>query len=151
MKVDGTTPPPRQRPKTAQQHDFTDDINGLLQLISTPLVIAGTNQPAYLADAMAVSHHSPQIASALNDLAKQRPEIAAVLHRILAAGPYAALITAIIPLAVQILTNHGGIPLETAMVLGAQDPMSLIPQRPPDEPEPSGNGDFPDPIRVDMT
>jgi hypothetical protein len=98
-------------------------------------------KPVLAADAAAISVHAPPIASALNDLAHERPEVAAVLDRILQVGPYGIVIAAVAPLALQILCNHGGIP---PGALGTTPPDKLLAQFMPEvqlsaEP-PSGNG-----------
>lgn len=89
------------RPKAP---DFRPGINGMFQLAAAPLAFA---QPL---DAMAVATHGPNIAEALNDLAQERPEVAAVLQRIMSVGPYGAVIAAVLPLVMQILHNHDMVP-----------------------------------------
>jgi hypothetical protein len=71
------------------------------------LSVAGSNNKTLLADSLAVAEHGPNIASALDMLAAERPEVAAVLDRVLAVGPYGALIAAVAPLAMQVVANHG--------------------------------------------
>lgn len=93
--------------------DYRPGINGLFQMISVPLAFTAP------ADAAAVAHHGPLIADAVNDLARERPEVAAALERILSVGPYGALLAAVMPLAVQLLHNHGVIPEKAAVAAGA--------------------------------
>lgn len=97
------TPRAGSRPKAP---DFRPGINGMFQLAAAPLAFV---QPL---DAIAVSQHGENIAEALNDLAQERPEVAMVLQRILAVGPYGAVIAAVVPLVVQILHNHDMLPRE---------------------------------------
>lgn len=99
--------------------DYRGGINGILQMAAAPLLIAGTRSDAALANAYAVTQYGPGIADALHDLAVQRPEVAAVLDRVLAAGPYGALLAAALPLAVQVATNHGLLPAQVATAMGA--------------------------------
>jgi hypothetical protein len=79
--------------------------------------------PVYAADSRAVTVYAPGIAESLNDLAQQRPEVAAALERVLAVGPYGAVLAAVMPLCLQILTNHGKLP---AGVAGTVPPTELI-------------------------
>lgn len=109
-------PPGPAKPKTprsTKKIDYTESITGLFQIAAVPL--------AYIApeDGFAVSAHGPNIASSLNDLAQERPEIAAVLDKVMAVGPYGALIGATLPLVAQILVNHKTIPIEVGSKLGA--------------------------------
>jgi hypothetical protein len=94
-------------------------------------------RPVFAADAAAITIHAPNIASALNQLAQERPEIAAVLERVLQVGPYGVLIAAVAPLALQILANHGALP-EGA--LGTIPQKQLIASFVPEGMRPSENG-----------
>lgn len=100
--------------------DYRPGIEGIFQLVAVPLAFTSP------LDAWAVGAHSPSIAEALNDLARERPEVAAVLDRILQVGPYGALIGAVLPLAAQIMTNHKKLPAEMAKTLGAIPRETLI-------------------------
>jgi hypothetical protein len=71
---------------------------------------------------------NPGIARAISNLANENPQVAAVLDRVLAAGPYAELFGAVMPLAVQLLTNHGRIPVPVATKIGATDPAVIAAQ-----------------------
>lgn len=102
----------RGRP-AKKKPDYTEGINGLFQLVSVPLAFTAPH------DAVAVATHGPNIASAVNTLAQERPEVAAALEKVLKVGPYGALIGAVIPLAVQIMHNHNVIPEHMATQLGA--------------------------------
>lgn len=104
-KTPGTT---ASRKKKSYGTDYTE---GVTQLLSMPAAILGivgsqTNNLPLVADAKVVDHYAPHIATAVNDLAQERPEVAAVLDRVLKAGPYAALMGAVVPMAMQILANH---------------------------------------------
>jgi hypothetical protein len=82
----------------------------MIQLPAGILAFAGMNKPELAADAAVLSMHAPNVAEALNELAKERPEIAAVLDRVLSVGPYGLLVAAVAPLVLQILANHSVIP-----------------------------------------
>jgi hypothetical protein len=96
-----------------QTVDYRPGINGLLQGICVPLSIAAP------ADAYAVATHGPNIATALNQLAQERPEVAAMLEKVLAIGPYGALVAATIPMIIQIAHNHNAVPEQLATAMGA--------------------------------
>lgn len=123
-KPAGRRPPPRRAPKLEDvPKDYQEQILGLFQLPAGALAVAGMQNPVYAADARAVTIYAPGIAEALDQLAKERPEVAAVLDRVLAVGPYGIVIAAVTPLILQILTNHGRIPPGTA---GTVPPAELI-------------------------
>ena len=105
------------RPKAP---DFRPGLNGMFQLLAAPLAFV---QPL---DAMAVAQHGPNISEALNDLAQHRPEVAMVLQRILAVGPYGALLAATVPLVVQLLHNHDVIPEQAAASIPGVAPKSEL-------------------------
>lgn len=90
--------------------DYRPGILGLLQLPAGVLAVAGLNKPELAADAATLTVYAPGVADAVNDLANERPEIAAVLDRVLAVGPYGALLAAVTPMVLQILCNHEVIP-----------------------------------------
>jgi hypothetical protein len=90
------------------------------------LAIAGTASRPLLADSVAISIHSPQIAESLNALAQERPEVAAVLDRLLAIGPYGLVLSSVLPLVLQLLTNHNILPARVAAPLGCKSPDDLI-------------------------
>lgn len=103
--------------KAPRSKDYRAGIEGIGQLAGGALFFVAP------ADAAAVMLHTPPIAAALNDLAQQDPRVAAMLDKLLAVGPYGALLAAVMPLVLQILTNHGKIP---AGVLGTHTPDELI-------------------------
>lgn len=118
----GTPAAPQRRSPAAskrgpQAKDYRAGIEGLGQLAAGALLFVSP------ADGAAVAFHTPPIASALNDLAKEDPRIAAILDRILQVGPYGALLAAIAPLVLQILCNHGKLPAGT---MGAIPPDQLV-------------------------
>jgi hypothetical protein len=90
--------------------DYRPGIMGLMQLPAGVLAFAGMNKPELAADAATITVYAPGIADALNELAKERPEVAAVLDRVLSVGPYGLVIAAVMPMVLQILANHGVLP-----------------------------------------
>lgn len=111
---------PKRKAKGAT--DYRPGLLGIAQMVSLPLSFSEKTVP----DAWAIDQTAPGIAEALNDLAAERPEVAAMLDRILAAGPYGALIAALLPLVIQIATNHGLIPPAVSASLGAHDPATIV-------------------------
>lgn len=116
----GTTTRRRREPARV---DYKTPILGLFQLPAGVLAIAGMQRPVFAADAAAITVHAPNIAQALDDLAHERPEVAAVLDRVLQVGPYGVLIAATVPLALQVLANHEALPQGA---LGTVPPAQLI-------------------------
>lgn len=98
----------RSRQKAATP--YAEGINGIFQVAATGAIVLGQGKPAFVADAMAITEHGPNIANALEMLANERPEVAAVLDRIMQIGPYGVLIAATVPLIAQILANHNLVP-----------------------------------------
>lgn len=113
-----TAPKPAKAPSNAHKRYF-DGVSGLMQIASAGLAMANP------VDGFCVAQHTPPIASAVADLAVDRPEVAAALDKVLAVGPYGALIGAVLPLVVQIAHNHNRVPEEMAKALGAT-PKPLI-------------------------
>lgn len=110
--------------------DYRTPIIGLFQIPAGILSIAGMRRPVFAADAAAITIHGPGIAEALDRLAQERPEIAAILERVLQVGPYGVLIAAVAPLALQILANHEAVP---PGALGTIPPAELVSQFVPAE------------------
>lgn len=138
----GTRRTSTRKPTAAKaETDYKTPLLGLFQIPAGALAIAGMQKPVFAADAAAITIHSENIADALNDLAHERPEIAAVLDRVIQVGPYGILIAAVAPLVFQILTNHGALP---AGVMGTIPPGTLIANFMPNAgamaPDPTDNG-----------
>lgn len=98
------------RSKAKGGTDYRPGIMGMMQLPAGVLAFAGMSKPELAADAAVLTIHGPNVAEALNELAKERPEVAAVLDRVLSVGPYGLLIAAVMPMVLQILANHGVLP-----------------------------------------
>jgi hypothetical protein len=126
-KIDGTpkkrATPTGRRTAAPPQTDYRTPILGLFQLPAGVLALAGTTRPELAADAAAITIYAPGIAEALEKLAYERPEVAAVLDRVLQVGPYGVLIAATAPLLLQLLANHKVVP---AGLLGTAKPEQLL-------------------------
>jgi hypothetical protein len=103
--------------------DYKTPILGLMQIPAGALAIAGMTRPVFLADSAAITIHGPNIAEALDQLAHERPEVAAALERVLQVGPYGVLIAAVAPLVLQLLANHNVLPGGT---MGTVPPPQLV-------------------------
>lgn len=106
--------------KPAGVPDYREGLDSIFQLAGFGLSMAGEKNEALLADGMAIAEHGPNISVAMDQLAQEKPEIAAVLDRILAVGPYGVLIAAISPLLMQVVSNHG------AKIPGVADATSYV-------------------------
>lgn len=115
---------------------YEEGVQGLLQI---PAMAISFVDPV---DGFCVASHTPPIAKAVADLAVERPEVAAALDKVLAVGPYGALIGAVLPLVVQIGHNHGLVPEPMAKAMGAtpkrdiERHLKLVASQPQPEPEP---------------
>jgi hypothetical protein len=108
---------PRKRTSSAKPRkddgpDYRPGLTALLQLPAFGLSMAARvvreekQRVALIADGMALKLHAPGIAEALHETAKQEARLAAILDRVLAAGPYGLIFAAVTPLVMQILANH---------------------------------------------
>jgi hypothetical protein len=130
---------PRRReskPKAAKSQfpDYRPGITGLIQVAIAPLALAGIKSPACALDAAAIACHAEPLADALQQTAEQVPQFAALLDKVLTVGPYGALLAATMPIAVQLLANHGIVPAEAAQAMGAMSPEDLMEQMAPEAP-----------------
>lgn len=89
---------PKAPSKTSAREDAA---NGIFQLAGFGLILG-----RQYADAGAINMHGAPIAHELATLAESNDGIAKGLDYLLEAGPYAGLITAVMPLALQIMANH---------------------------------------------
>lgn len=130
---------PKSRTRKNTGTDYREGILGMLQIPAMGLALAGAKNPVFAADSIVIQSYSPGIAEALNNLAHDKPEVAAALDRVLAVGPYGAIIAAVLPMAMQLLTNHGVIP---AGIMGTVPVEQIIPQQRPN-PESGDPEDWP--------
>jgi hypothetical protein len=115
--------------KAAQGADYAQGLQDMMVGPTVALTIAGMKRPELLADAATLELHLPPIADALGKLAAERPEVAAMLDRLMSAGPYTALLSATVPLVLQLGANHG---LLKGGMLGTMPPEALIMEMPRD-------------------
>jgi hypothetical protein len=100
-------------------------------LVGLGTIVAGVGSavsPAVTADGVLIVQSAPDIAAALDRIAKDDPRVAAALERMLTAGVWSGLITALVPLAVGIAANHGVLPASLVAILAGQaEPAPEVP------------------------
>lgn len=120
------SPPPAKtratpRVDTKKQAEVTstraEGLNGLFQIGAAGCMMAGQ-----YADAGAFSKHGPTISDEAAKLAETNESFAKTLDYITAIGPYAGLLTAVVPFVLQILVNHHRLPAEPLQQLGVDNP-----------------------------
>lgn len=112
MPVVNTPPPVREKapasPKPARESAALrarrEAVGALGQLAQVPLI--ATRQ---YADVGAVSMYWPGVADEVAKLAETDERIAQIVDPLCQIGPYAGLITALLPLILQIAVNHGAV------------------------------------------
>jgi hypothetical protein len=83
----------------------------------------------WFADAGAIQIHGPNVARETASLADQDERIGKGLDYLISAGPYAGLLTALLPLGMQIAANHGRIDAKAASGLGGVMPPEMLEAR----------------------
>jgi len=127
-KPDKAPKAPKSAPRKAS---LETRLAGSLTTLGTMVAAAGAmTSPAVQLDGVAVIQHAPNIAAALDKVAKDDPRVAASLERMLTAGVWSGLIAAMLPLVLAIAANHGAIPDHIAAMLGATPPPAPAPAEP---------------------
>lgn len=103
----------RSSSRAKKPPDYTQGLVGLASIVALPLKFVSP------LDSAAVLLHAENLAGAVNETAKDRPEIASLCDRLLSVGPYGLIIGAAMPLGAQIALNHNLIPEELGQKLGA--------------------------------
>lgn len=104
-------------PKAKDRQDAAD---GIFQLACFGLVMGHQ-----YADAGAIGKYGPNIAKELATLADKNDGVAKLLDYLTEAGPYAGLITATMPLVIQLMVNHKMLKAEHVAGAGIVDPAAL--------------------------
>jgi hypothetical protein len=97
-----------------------DGVNGIFQLAAAGCVMKG-----WYPDAAAFAKHGPNVARELVSLGEQQESVGKVIDYLCAAGPYTAIITAILPLALQIAANHNAVSATSVSGFGIVSPKIL--------------------------
>lgn len=108
---------------TARIERRTDGLIGLASIATIPLALTGN-----IADIAACNDHVPNIATEAANAAETDERIAGVIDKAIAIGPYAKLLGAIVPLALQIAVNHKRLPFEPLAKFGVKSPELLTAQ-----------------------
>jgi hypothetical protein len=127
-----TPPAKRQTPRrpalaqTPQSHHEARE-QGLLGLGQIGQAICMMRE--WFADAGAIQIHWPNVARETASLADQDERIGKVIDYLVSAGPYAGLLTAVLPFGMQIAANHGRIDANAASGLGGVMPPEMLEAR----------------------
>jgi len=120
-------PPPVKAPSPAaaartsrKTAERAEAVTGLGQLAQVPLMVM-----RQYADVGAVSAHWPGVAAEVAKLAETQEQVAKLVDPLLQVGPYAGLITAVLPLVMQLACNHGVV---AAGSMGTVPPSTLAAQ-----------------------
>lgn len=97
-----TTSPARVSTAASRKKERQEAVEGIGALAQVPLVALGQ-----LADAAAIGIRWPNVAREISELADKDERVAKLCDVLLQVGPYAGLITAVMPLAMQVMVNHG--------------------------------------------
>lgn len=102
------SPVKRAAANASKKKDFTPqlvELTDTIAAIPTGLGLMKEND-VLLADGYALKMHGRNIASAVNELAQVKPEVAQALETLGKSTPYAALAMAVLPLFAQLAANH---------------------------------------------
>lgn len=113
----GSTSAPKSNVKSlgSSKDVYKEGVGNLLQLG------AGVTLPFAPADAATILAHGENVSEAVADLAVKDERIAALLDKVLVAGPYGALLTAVVPMIAQFAVNHGMLPAGMLGTVPADD------------------------------
>jgi len=116
----GPTPAMPHRKVSSKGVDYRPGLYGIAQLSAAALVAFSP------LDAAAITTHSPPLIEAIQVTAENEPGFASLLDKILSFGPWGLLVSASLPLIVQILHNHEVIPANIATTVGAKSREALL-------------------------
>lgn len=121
-----TQAPRRTSTSKTSGPNYGDAVLGLLQIPASLLAVVArfTGRKSLAADSAAIQLHARGLADAAHQTAQSDPRLAAVLEKALQLGPYGLLLGAGLPLAYQLMANHGAFPVIPE--LGVMDPDELL-------------------------
>lgn len=88
--------------QNAKRNAREEGVNGLFQLATAMCMMTGQNT-----DAMAFATHGPKISPEIATIAEDYDKVGEVIDKLIAVGPFAGLLTAVLPLGLQLMVNHG--------------------------------------------
>jgi len=98
-------PAAARAPKQSMRQQREEAVAGFGQLAQAPLIALHQ-----YADAGAIGLHWPNVAREVASLADSQEQVARLIDPLIKIGPYTGLITAILPLILQIGVNHNRVP-----------------------------------------
>lgn len=110
----------RSGPRAKPRIDYKSSLDGLCQLVGVPLFFVSP------LDAAALIVHQDELTTGLDQLANSDPRVAAILDRLLVAGPYGIVLAPVLKIGAQIAVNHNALPAEVGKFLGAVPPEILL-------------------------
>lgn len=119
-------PPPGRKPgpaKASGRPDYRPGLMGLAQIPMGLLAGIGTRNRKFLADAATCTIYVPPVVEAVNEIAQENEQVAAICERITAIGPWGLVVGPLVVMTAQILVNHGVVPVGIA---GTSDPEAII-------------------------
>jgi hypothetical protein len=126
MPIGQPAAPPKRTPQGKPQPapSAQDKLSGRAEAVSGvfQLAAAGCLMTKQFADAEAISQHEQDISIEVAKLADGNEKIANLIDKLSTVGPYAGLLTAIMPLAMQLAANHGRV---LPGVMGTVSPEAL--------------------------
>lgn len=111
-------PPRRSGPKPRSGVDYRPGLVGLFHVGAAPL-LAQRRSVALQLDGMALLMIGHEMAEGFNHLAQLRPEVAAAAEKLIAVGPYGAIVAPFLKFGAQVAENHGWAPTQVTRALGA--------------------------------
>lgn len=117
-------PPRRSVPKARSGTDYRPGLTGFLHVLAAPLTMQ-RKSPALQLDGMALLMIGEEMAEGFNTLAQTRPEVAAACEKLIAVGPYGAILQPFARFGAQVAANHGWLPPQVTRALGAVSPEEL--------------------------
>lgn len=99
-------------PQQTTEVDYRPGIIGIIGQGTAAVLTFGVmkGDPALIADAATVDNAAPAVAEMVNQAADQWPIVAAVCDKVLAIGPHASGVVALVGMFGQIMVNHGMLP-----------------------------------------
>lgn len=121
----GAPPKKDTRPSTpvvakGRHAERIDAVDGIFQLAGLGCIMTGQ-----YADAGAIDMHGHGVSVEVAELAAKNDGVAKVVDTLLQVGPYAGLVAAVMPLAMQLLANHKVVPAEKMSAGGVVSPSVL--------------------------
>lgn len=120
----GTAPKRVRKPAKAAEaaaaKDYTEDLQGVCQLVYGVFAATGS-----YADAAALKHHGPGMVQAWNAAAQENKMVRSGIEWLTKGGVWGAVMVSTMPFALQLMANHGSVPVEKVAALGVREPEVL--------------------------